>query len=98
MKVVQLDPQRLASLDVIEESLVGLCGLVFVGLRQVDQVRSVRDSVLCSIVIVVLASADEEVLDLICERWVVPFALRFEEEGEGVRADVYSICDCVLDT
>jgi hypothetical protein len=35
---------------------------------------------------------------LVLQRRVLPFPLRFEEQGEGIGTDVYAVCWRVLDT
>lgn len=50
-----------------------------------------RDDVGVGTVVVVLAVGVEAVCLRGLKRWVGPFALRFEEEGEGVGADVDAV-------
>jgi hypothetical protein len=82
MKVVEPDSELLAPREVVDEVVVGLCRLVRLRLRQVDEVGAVREGVLAGAVAVVFAVAREEVPGLGGERGALPFALGFEEEGE----------------
>ena len=82
VEVVELDAQLLAPRQVIDEAVVGLRRLGRVGLREIDEIGAVGEGVLAGTVAVFLALADKELLGLGGERWVVPFALGLEEEGE----------------
>lgn len=53
---------------------------------------------LVGVVVMLLTLANEAVFGLCRNGRVVPFALRLEKQGEGVGADVKSICYGVLDT
>lgn len=57
-----------------------------------------REGVFAGAEVVIFAEADELVLGFWVERGIGPFALGFEEEGEGVGADVDGVCDGVLYT
>lgn len=96
MEVVQPDTQLLASVEVIEEAGIRLIGFFLVGLCQVDQIRAVREGVLGGAVAMMLALRNELGLGRGVEGRVGPFALRLEEEGEGVGADVDGVGDRVL--
>lgn len=52
---------------------------------------------LVGVVVMLLTLANEAVFGLCRNRRVVPFALRFEKQGERVGTDVKSICYGVLD-
>lgn len=97
VEVVEPDSELFAPREVIDEVVVGLCRLVRLRLRQVDEVGAVGEGVLAGPVAVVLAVAREEIPGLGGEGGAVPFALGFEEEGEGVGADVDGIGDRIVD-
>lgn len=97
VEVVQPDAQLLAALQVVDEGPVRLRGLGLVGLREVHEVGPVRQGVRGGAVAVLLAAADEEVARVGGEGRVLPLALRLEEEGEGVGADLDGVGDGVLD-
>lgn len=79
VEIVQFDAECLATLEVVEEGVVGLRGARWVCVSQVDEVRAVRDDVGVGTVVVVLAVGVEAVCLRGLKRWVGPFALRFEE-------------------
>jgi len=43
------------------------------------------------VVVMRLAVGMERIDNVVLQRWVLPFALGFEEQGEGVGADVYGV-------
>ncbi|KAJ6445551.1 checkpoint protein kinase (SldA) [Purpureocillium lavendulum] len=97
VEVVQADAELLAAAQVIDEAGVRLRGLCGVRLGQVDEVGAVRQGVLGGAVAVLLAVVGEEFARLGCDGRVVPLALRLEEEGKGVGANVHGVWDGVLD-
>lgn len=97
VEVVEPDAQLLAPLQVVEKGLVRLGRLGRVRLRQVDEVGPVREGVLGGAVAVVPAAAKEEVARLVADGRVVPLALRLEEEGKGVGANLHRVRDRVVD-
>lgn len=97
MEVVQADAQAVAALEVVDEVVVGLVGFRLVGLREVDEVRAVREDVQARGVAVVFGRGVESVAGRRVEWRGGPFALGLEEEGEGVGADLGCIVDGVLD-
>lgn len=97
VEVVESDAQALAAVQVVDEGGVGLRGLVRLGLREVHEVGAVRQDVLGCGVGVGFAVGVELVTVAVLQGRVVPFALRLEEEGEGVAAYVQAVGDAVVD-
>lgn len=97
MEVIQLNSEGVAALEVVDEVGVGLVGFGFVRLGEVDEVGAVGEDVFPDRVGVEFG----EVVEGRCGGWVQgrgsPFALGFEEDGEGVGADVEGVGDGVLD-
>jgi len=91
MEVVQGYAELFASLQVVEEGVVGLLRAVFVGMGEVDEVRAVGHDVVSWVVGVSLATGEEGREVVVLEGWVVPFTLGLEEEGEGICADVDAV-------
>lgn len=97
MEVVQLDAEAVTAAQVVDEVGVGLVGLGRVGLGEVDEVGAVREDVEARVVSVVFGEGVEGVAGCGVEGRGGPFSLGFEEEGEGVAADVDGVGDGVLD-
>ena len=96
VEIVQADAERLAALQVVGEGAVRLDGLGRVGLGQVHEVGAVRQAVRGDVEAVRLGEGAELVARLGSQRRVVPLALRLEEEGKGVGADMRRVLDRVL--
>lgn len=88
MEVEEFDAQRFAALEVVEEGGVGLVVSGGVVLGEVDEVGSVGEDVLSAVVRVGCAVGVEEGEVLVFDGRAFPFALGFEEEGEGVAAGI----------
>lgn len=97
MKVVEFDAQGGAPLQIVDEVAVGLVGFGLVDLRQVDEVGAVGQDVVPYGVGVLGGEVAEGGGGGRLERRGDPFTLGFEEDGEGVGADVEGVGDGVLD-
>jgi len=93
VEVVQPDAEVLAPLEVVDEVVVRLVGFGLVRLREVDEVRAVRQDVLGRLVAVLLQVGVELGLGLGGQWGARPFPLGLEEEGERVGADLDGVCD-----
>jgi hypothetical protein len=96
VEIVQPDAELVAALQVVDEARVRLGRLVGVRLREVDEVAPVREDVQGRVVGVGGCELAVLLGDVGGEGGVVPFSLGFEEEGEGVGADVQGVLDRVL--
>lgn len=87
VEVMHADAEGFAAADVIEEVVACLRGFCGVRLREVDEVACVREDLLFWVVPVLLAGGGEGGDVSGWDRGGGPFALGFEEEGEGICAD-----------
>lgn len=97
MEVVEPDSECFAPLEVVYKTGIGLYRFCFVSLGEIDEVRAVGEGVLGGAVAVGFAVADELELRFVGDGRVGPFALGFEEEGEGVGAYLFGVCDGIVD-
>lgn len=97
MEVVEFDAELLAALEVVDEGVEGLFCTGWVCMCKVDQVGAMWYDVLILFVRMVLAVGVEAIGGFGQKGRVYPFALRFEEEGECVGADVDTVEWGVLD-
>lgn len=97
VEVVEFDAEFLAALEVVDEGVKGLFRTGWVCVCKIDQVGAVWYNMFVLIVRVVLTVGVEAIGGFGQQGWVDPFALRFEEEGECVGADVDTVEWGVLD-
>lgn len=98
MEIVEFDAEFLAALEVVHEGVVGLFCTGWVCMSKIDQVGAVWYDMFVLVVRVVLAVGMESLHSFSQYRRVYPFALRFEEKGECIGADVDTVEWCVLNT
>lgn len=98
MEIVKFDPEAVTSLQVVDEIGVGLVGFGLVGLGEVHEVGTVWEDVQTLFVGMVFGKGVEGIAGCGVEWRGGPFSLGFEEEGEGVAADMDCVGDGVLDT
>ena len=75
LEVVELYSQGLAAAEVVNESIVRLGVLVWILLREIDEVGAVREDVAGCVVCVLAAEGSELVSVLVLQRRVLPLPL-----------------------